>query len=144
MKCFDVAEQTTEIKLPSKIESIERAAAVADDVVKAAGFNEETAFGLDLAVREAVANAVVHGNQQDELKKVEISFIPSMDALVIEVRDSGAGFDPDAVPDPTDNEHLLRSSGRGILFMRTFMDQVQWLRHPEGGTVVRMTKLKHS
>jgi serine/threonine-protein kinase RsbW len=58
------------------------------------------------------------------------------------VRDRGLGFDPAGVADPTSEENLLKANGRGILFMRTFMEDVRWERHPEGGTVVRMTKQK--
>jgi serine/threonine-protein kinase RsbW len=62
--------------------------------------------------------------------------------LVVTVRDHGAGFDPSSVDDPTAEQNLLKTSGRGILFMRTFMDTVEWSPHPEGGTIVRMTKRK--
>ena len=137
-----MTEQTTELNIPSRLSSIEEAARAAAQVFTETGFGEEAAFGMDLAVREAVANAILHGNKQDETKMVEIRLTPSAAALTIEVRDFGAGFDPESVPDPTDAEHILRASGRGILFMRTFMDQVNWSRHPAGGTVVRMTKNK--
>ncbi|HYP53179.1 MAG TPA: ATP-binding protein, partial [Pyrinomonadaceae bacterium] len=96
----------------------------------------------DMAVREAVTNAVLHGNQLDEAKSVELGFAHTGAALVITVRDRGTGFDPASVPDPTAEQNLLKASGRGILFMRNFMDEVSWARHPEGGTLVRMTKRK--
>jgi serine/threonine-protein kinase RsbW len=135
-----VTEQTTELILPSRIESVAEAAAEAARIVSRAGFGEEVAFGVDMAVREAVTNAVLHGNRQDETKSVEISFTVAPEGLQITVRDRGEGFDPESVPDPTDQENVLKTSGRGIFFMRTFMDEVSWSRHPEGGTVVRMTK----
>jgi serine/threonine-protein kinase RsbW len=135
-----VAEQTTELILPSRIEAVAEAAAAAAKVVKSAGFGEEAAFGIDVAVREAVTNAVLHGNRQDETKTVEITFSASPAALEIDVRDRGQGFDPESVPDPTDAQNVLKTSGRGIFFMRTFMDEVTWSHHPEGGTVVHMTK----
>jgi serine/threonine-protein kinase RsbW len=135
-----VTEETTQLSLPSRVESIAEAAAAAAEVAKRAGLGEESAFGLDMAVREAVTNAVLHGNKQDESKRVEINFVESNGELVVTVRDHGEGFDSDAVADPTAEENLLKTSGRGILFMRTFMDTVEWQRHPEGGTVVRMTK----
>jgi serine/threonine-protein kinase RsbW len=135
-----VTEKTIELVLPSNIEAIAEAEAAAADAVGRAGLGEDAAFGIGLAVREAVTNAIIHGNQQDETKTVEVSFTSSSSALVILVRDKGEGFDPAAVPDPTDPQHLLQASGRGILFMRTFMDEVEWARHPEGGTVVRMIK----
>lgn len=133
-------EQTTELSLPSRIESIDEAAAAAAEMINRAGAGEEAAFGVDLAVREAVANAVLHGNRQDAAKTVDVAIVASAAGLVVTVRDRGDGFDPAAVPDPTDAEHIMNASGRGILFMRTFMNEVTWEHHPEGGTVVRMAK----
>ena len=135
-----VTEQTTELILPSRIEAVAEAAAAAAKFLSSAGFGEEAAFGIDMAVREAVTNAVLHGNRQDEQKTVEITFNASPTALEVTVRDRGLGFDLESVPDPTDSQNVMKTSGRGIFFMRTFMDEVTWSRHPEGGTVVRMTK----
>jgi len=137
-----VTEATTELRLPSRIESIAAAADTADEVAGRLGLSEEAAFGLDMAVREAVTNAVLHGNRQDESKFVEVVFTDTGAELVVTVRDHGAGFDPSSVDDPTAEQNLLKTSGRGILFMRTFMDAVEWSPHPEGGTIVRMTKRK--
>lgn len=135
-----MSEETTEIELPSRIESIAEAAAVAAGVATRLGLSDDAAFGVDMAVREAVTNAVLHGNQQDEARTVEVRFQSLPDALEITVRDRGAGFDPENVPDPTDPQNLMKASGRGILFMRTMMDSVEWATHPGGGTVVRMRK----
>ncbi len=137
-----MTEETTELELESRIESIARAAEVAAEVVRRFGFSDEAGFGVDMAVREAVTNAVLHGNKKDETKKVEVTFHGSSQQLEITVRDRGTGFDLESVPDPTDPQNLLKTSGRGILFMRTFMDEVEYARHPEGGTVVRMIKRK--
>jgi serine/threonine-protein kinase RsbW len=133
-------EEMTELRLPSRIEAAGDAAAAAAEFVKRSGLNDDAAFGVDMAVREAVTNAVLHGNRQDEVKLVEVAFKSSPGAIEITVRDQGAGFDPQSVPDPTDPQNILKTSGRGILFMRTFMDEVEWSRHPEGGTMVRMIK----
>ena len=130
----------TQLSLPSRIESVAEAAAAADAVAKRCGLSEEGLFGLDLAVRESVTNAVLHGNRLDESKPVEIVFAEEDGVLVVTVRDRGKGFDPEQVEDPTAAENLLKTSGRGILFMRNFMDTVEWQTHPEGGAVVRMTK----
>ena len=127
---------------PSRIDSIDEAAAAAAEAARRYGFGDEALFGIDMAVREAVTNAVLHGNRGDESKPVEVGFADTPSALVITVRDRGTGFDPAAVPDPTAEPNLLKSSGRGILFMRSFMDEVAWERHPGGGTLVRMTKKK--
>lgn len=135
-----VTEETTELELPSRVEAIAEAATAAAEITSRLGLSEEGAFGVDISVREAVTNAVLHGNQQDETKSVQVTFTSSPEGLVIMVRDRGEGFDPETVPDPTDPQNVLKASGRGIFFMRTFMDTVEWSRHPEGGTVVRMTK----
>ena len=137
-----MTDETTELLLPSRIESVAEAAAAADEVARRLHLSEEAAYGLDMAVREAVTNAVVHGNRQDESKPVEVGLSGTDAELVITVRDRGEGFDPERVADPTAAENILKASGRGILFMRTFMDEVTWERPPGGGTLVRMTKKK--
>jgi serine/threonine-protein kinase RsbW len=134
-----VTEQTTRLVLPSHIEAVADAAAAATDFVHNCGV-KEAAFGIEIAVREAVTNAMLHGNQEDESKTVELTLNCQGQELEIEVKDQGAGFDPTSVPDPTDPANLLKTSGRGIFLMRTFMDEVQWLNRPEGGTTVRMVK----
>jgi serine/threonine-protein kinase RsbW len=135
-----VTEQTTRLVLPSHIEAVADAAAAAADFVRGCGVGEDTAFGIDMAVREAVTNAVVHGNKEDEAKEIEVTFNCLRRGLEIEVKDQGEGFDPESVPDPTDPVNILKTSGRGIFLMRRFMDEVQWFMRPEGGTTVRMMK----
>ncbi|HZB46364.1 MAG TPA: ATP-binding protein [Pyrinomonadaceae bacterium] len=137
-----MTEETTELTFPSRIDSIAEAAAAAAEVARRAGFAEEALFGIDMAVRESVTNAVLHGNREDESKPVEVGFHNSAAGLRITVRDRGQGFDPAGVADPTDPQNILKASGRGILFMRTFMDDVRWERHPQGGMVVEMLKKK--
>ena len=132
--------ETTELSLPSRIETVATAAAAVADFVTRSGVSEDAAFGIDMAVREAVTNAVVHGNSQDEQKIVDIVLKSSPEALEISVHDQGPGFNPNEVPDPTAEENLLKTSGRGIFFMRSFMDEVHWFLPPEGGTTVRMLK----
>jgi serine/threonine-protein kinase RsbW len=137
-----VTEETVELKLPSRIESISEAAGAVADAARRLGFREDALFGIDLAVREAVTNAVLHGNRQDESAPVEVGMTGTEAALVVTVRDQGKGFDPTHVADPTAEENLRKASGRGILFMRTFMDEVAWESPEGGGTLVRMTKKK--
>ena len=132
--------QTTEIKVPSRIEAVGEVAAAVAAIVTRAGIGEDGAFEIDMAIREAVTNAVLHGNQQDESKFVEVIVTSSPAALEIKVHDQGSGFNPEKVPDPTKDENLLKTSGRGIFFMRNFMDEVDWVIRPEGGTTVRMVK----
>ena len=128
------------LKLPSRIESVEKAAHEAEEFARQNGFGDEVLFAVDMAVRESVANAVKHGNKLDETKQVEITFENRNEGFEITVRDFGAGFAVEEVPDPTNPENLLKASGRGVLFMRSFMDKVEWSNHKEGGMMVEMLK----
>ncbi len=132
--------ETREITLPSLIESVDEAAQTAEDFAKSRGFSEDLISSVDLAIRESVANAVKHGNKFDKTKNVEVKFADVSDGLEITVRDHGTGFAVDDIPDPTNPENLLKSNGRGILFMNSFMDEVNWENHPDGGMVVKMLK----
>lgn len=129
-----------EIKLPSRIESVDTAAIEADEFAKSRGFGDDFVSAIDLAIRESVANAVKHGNKFDETKDVEVTFADSSDGFEMTVRDHGAGFAVDDIPDPTNPENLLKANGRGILFMNSFMDEVSWENHAGGGMVVKMLK----
>ncbi len=129
-----------EIKLPSRIESVEEAASKADEFARERGLGDEFIFAIDLAIRESVANAVKHGNKFDEAKNVEVKMEDSVEGFGITVRDFGEGFSVEEIPDPTNPENLLKTHGRGILFMRSFMDEVEWSNHSQGGLVVKMFK----
>ncbi len=134
--------ETTELTLPSRIEAVNEAAAAFARVLGRAGIDEDAAFGIDMAFREAVTNAVLHGNKQDESKLVRVTVKSAPDWLEISVRDQGTGFDPVAIPDPTVAENIMKTAGRGIFFMRNFMDEVDWSIEPEGGTLVFAACLK--
>jgi len=135
-----VTAETIELTLPSRIEAIDKAAIAVAKLVTGSGIDEDAAFGLDMAVREALANAVIHGNKLDEAKLVEVTVKSSLDSLEVSVHDQGQGFNPDTISDPTKEENILKSSGRGIFFMRNFFDEVDWSISHEGGTTVRMIK----
>ena len=138
---INVSEEL-QLTLPSRIESVEEAARKAAEFAAAQGLGEPLAYAIDMAVREAVANAVKHGNKLDAAKSVELRLADAADAVRISVRDFGSGFNVDEVPDPTDPDHLLKTNGRGILFIRSFMDEVNWSEPPGGGLLVTMSKAK--
>lgn len=137
---LDVTLETTELRFPSRIEAVGEAAAVVSEYLNRLGIAEDVAFGVDMAVREAVTNAVIHGNKLDDAKVVGVRLKNTPGGFEISVHDQGTGFNPNDVPDPTKDENILRTSGRGIFFMRNFMDQVEWFADPKGGTNVRMIK----
>jgi serine/threonine-protein kinase RsbW len=129
-----------EFSLASRLESVDEAAMEADKFAKSVGLDDEFIYAVDLAVRESVANAVKHGNKFDESKNVKLTFVDTGEIFEMTVRDYGSGFDVEDVADPTDPENLLKSNGRGILFMNSFMDSVEWENASDGGLVVKMTK----
>ncbi len=90
------------------------------------GFREDDLHFMTVAVRESVVNAIKHGNKLDESKRVELSFVLHPDLLEVEVSDEGRGFDPEGVANPTADENILKVDGRGIFFMRSFMDSVSY------------------
>jgi serine/threonine-protein kinase RsbW len=117
---------------------------VCDRVAHLAGLDEDSIHWIDVAVRESVINAIKHGNREDLEKSVmvEFLFVPPVapTELVIRVIDQGPGFEPEEIADPLAPENLLKGSGRGIFFMRSFMDDLVLQRAPEGGMEVRMVK----
>lgn len=126
----------------SRIESI---SAYADHLLrrltpllKTLGGEDGIEIEIEVALREALANAVIHGNHQDPEKRVHITCRCSLDGdLSFTISDEGRGFDQDAVADPTAPDNLLLGHGRGILLMRALMDDVRFERN---GTVVHLRK----
>jgi serine/threonine-protein kinase RsbW len=132
------------LKIQSVFDMLDLVQLVSDHVGQLAGLDEDAIHWVGVAVRESVINAIKHGNRLDEAKQVtiEFAFIPSYHPteLVVSVIDQGEGFVVEEVANPLAPENLLKSSGRGIFFMRSFMDDVQLLKVPEGGMEVRMMK----
>ncbi|NBO65456.1 MAG: ATP-binding protein [Acidobacteria bacterium] len=137
---MSVLENVVCLTIASQLEFIDLVTNLTDNLTNLAGFDEESVYSINMAVRESVANAVEHGNQYDPNKPVDVTFTLSPEHLHVSVRDRGEGFDPSDLPDPLDPLNLLNPAGRGILYMRTFMDRVDYGRHPEGGMVVVMSK----
>lgn len=102
------------------------------------GTSKEAEEEVEIAIHEALANAVVHGNHENQQKQVHVACRCNMDGeVLITVRDEGEGFDSRVVPDPTDAQRLLFTHGRGLHLMKALMDEVSF---EENGTVVRMRK----
>ncbi|MEK6301156.1 MAG: ATP-binding protein [Acidobacteriota bacterium] len=136
--------ETIELSIDSKLEFVDLVASVTKSVTAKMGFDEDDASWIELAVHEAVINAITHGNKNSDDKQVDVRFVTEHEALTVYIRDRGEGFDPSQLPDPTSSDNLLNPSGRGIFYMRTFMDEVEHSIHPDGGSVVRLTKNKRS
>jgi serine/threonine-protein kinase RsbW len=128
------------VRIDSRYEFIDLVQQLADRLCRAAGLGRGAVLNVGLAVREAVANAIKHGNRQEAGKWVEIVFRLDPGRIVIAVRDQGTGFDPAKQRDPLEPENVFRTNGRGIFFIRSFVDDVTFTRRKGGGTEVRMEK----
>jgi len=114
--------------------------AVQDEILNAIrnrGFKGNTFFAINLALEEALTNAIRHGNRLDPTKKVHVEAKVTPKRVEIIVEDEGPGFDRHRIPDPTTTENLEKCSGRGILLIESYMSRVTWDR---GGRRVRMIK----
>ena len=129
-----------EITISSRFENIELVQVIAEHLCENAGLDEDGSHWIGMAVREAVANAIKHGNKLDVSKKVQARFDLRGAELEITISDEGKGFDPNTVGDPLNPQNLMKTSGRGIFYMRTFMDTIHYSFNPEGGTSLVMTK----
>src|SRR5215468_8940089 len=136
------SEKTGPIRmsLSSRFENIEMAQHLCAKLIAGYDLPDETKHWILMALREALANAIKHGNKQDLTKHVHLEMDVVADTLVIAIRDEGPGFDPEAVGDPLAPENRLKTSGRGIFYMRTFMDDVRFERHADGGMEIVLKK----
>jgi serine/threonine-protein kinase RsbW len=135
---------TVRLQIHSNFDMVDFVQVISDRIGKMAGLDDDAVHWIGVAVRESVINAIKHGNREDygKLVTVEFTFRPvdGPSELLVRVLDEGQGFDPDAIADPLAPENILKSSGRGIFFMRSFMDDVTLQRRSEGGMEVRMRK----
>jgi len=128
------------LAISSRAENVELVQIAVEASLEQLSISEDDSHWIGIAVREAVANAIKHGNQEDPGKRVEIDFGLEGDEVVVRVADQGVGFDPGTLPDPLSPENLMRPNGRGIFFMRRFMDDIDYTFRPGGGTVVTLRK----
>lgn len=131
---------TVDTLYESNLQSVEVAEAMVVDAAKDVGIDEDESMDLGLAFREAMINAVVHGNNYDTAKKVRIILERRDDAVKITIIDQGAGFDLHKVPDPTQGDNLLRESGRGLLLIQAYVDEFAVKQAAGGGAEVTMVK----
>ena len=129
-----------EIRIGSALEYLDLVQTLSDCLTEFMGFDEDTGHWIGMSVRESVTNAIQHGNKLDPAKRVDIRFKVAPDHLEITVKDEGNGFQVDKLPNPLDPENLLKPSGRGIFYIRSFMDEVEFITHSQGGMEVHMVK----
>jgi len=125
--------------MDSTLESVNKAEEMAGQLAKEAGFDEDARDGIAMAVREAMINAVLHGNAYDPDKRVNLSLEQNGREMIVTIADEGKGLEPEEIPDPLAPENLMKQSGRGIFLIRAFMDEVRF-RKLEPGTEITLIK----
>jgi serine/threonine-protein kinase RsbW len=129
-----------DISISSVLDNLDLIQVLTDGLTHFMHFDEDSAHWIGMSVRESVTNAIQHGNKLDEGKKVDICFHILPDRISISVKDQGDGFRVSDIPNPLDAQNLLKPSGRGIFYIRTFMDEVEFRTLSQGGTEVCMMK----
>jgi serine/threonine-protein kinase RsbW len=120
------------LEIASDLKYLELVQIVVNWLTSQLNFTEEEAFQVALSVGEAVCNAIIHGNHEDDEKHVKISITILPDALKATIRDEGKGFDVENVPSPVEKCNILKTCGRGIFYMKSYMDEVHFKRIPKG------------
>ncbi|MEO8216461.1 MAG: ATP-binding protein [Acidobacteriota bacterium] len=133
--------ERVEITISSRFENIELVQVIAEHMCENAGLDDDGSHWIGMAVREGVANAIKHGNKLDVAKKVYACFELSGGKLDIRIADEGPGFDPAQVSDPLSPMNIMKTSGRGIFYMRTFMDHVDYQFKPNGTELIMIKDL---
>lgn len=128
------------MSLSSRYENIEMAQHLCGKLLEEEKLLDETRHWILMALREALANAIKHGNSEDRSKRVHLEMDVRDRVLRIRIRDEGEGFDPEKVDDPLAPENRFKTSGRGIFYMKTFMDEVRFQRVEGGGMEIFLTK----
>ena len=134
---------TIRLEFASAFELLDFVQVVSDHVTHGVGLDENGSHWVGIAIREAVVNAIKHGNRNDRTKHVFVEFETGSAAepeLSIRVRDQGEGFDPETAANPLAPENMLKANGRGIFLIRNLMDDVRLQAAPEGGMEIRMIK----
>jgi serine/threonine-protein kinase RsbW len=127
------------LRIPSDLYQAKEPERIILQEVQKHKFSEEALFAIKLTLEEAVTNAIKHGNKCDRSKQVTIRYFVDDDQAVVFIRDEGGGFEPEQVPDPTSAERLSLPNGRGILLMKAYMTELEYLHE---GTEVYLRKVK--
>ena len=128
-------QYTRRIDFPAKAENIALAEKLIDEACQKHGVHESHYGNILIALTEAVNNAIHHGNRQDPAKQVTVGYHVDGDRVVFVVKDQGAGFDHDHLPDPTDPENIEKPHGRGVFLMRALADDIAF---SDNGATVAM------
>ena len=129
-----------ELTVPSRLEEMTAVTKLIAEAIREYKLDAETAHWIELTVSESMINAIQHGNKADPAKSATLKIASNGDTIEIIVEDQGSGFSLDNVADPTDMANLLKPCGRGILIIRSYMDEVDVSQRAGGGSRLRMVK----
>jgi serine/threonine-protein kinase RsbW len=121
------------LKLVSNQGSVSQVEPFVEKMVNRYNLSPDKQCNLLISLTEAVTNAIVHGNCEEESKTVQVRLKKERDCIAVRVSDEGAGFDYNHLPDPTSPENLCKCGGRGVFLMRQLSDQLRF--HNNGSTV---------
>ena len=137
---FDSSELLVKVDLtlPGEVAAITPLVDKVLAIVREMGCAQGAEFEIELALREALANAIEHGSRHDPEKHIQCCVAcDHTRGMLIVVRDPGPGFDPDQIPSPIQGKNLFSTGGRGIYLINQLMDEVRFER---GGTEIHMVK----
>ena len=140
MNRSEASNTAVRLVIPSEVRLVDLVHTASEQMATLAGFDQEHALNVGIAVREAVINAITHGNKGDPKRRVEITLVANGQGIEARVCDEGTGFDPAGAPDPTRKENLLESTGRGLLMIKAFVDDVDFRFRKGRGMEVRLIK----
>jgi len=124
------------IEISSSLNNITEVESLIDKVCEDLNLNEDNYGNILIAVTEAVNNAIIHGNESQDVKLVKVGVDKAEEGVVFTIEDEGAGFDFDNLPDPTAPENIEKPDGRGIFLMKNLSDGVEF---DQGGSKVSIT-----
>lgn len=137
------APKSVTLRVASALDQLAEVDEIVERIGRRLGFSEDAVADLGICVTEAVGNAIVHAHGERAELAVDVQFDPLPDGLRVVVRDYGSGFDHDSIPDPTLPENLLKARGRGLLLIRSLMDELE-IRRQNPGMELTMIKRRRA
>jgi len=134
------APRSFELTVPSRLDALEAVQCLVTEAAREYHLSEDFAYWMELTICESMINAIRHGNRCDPAKQAHLKISLNGSQIEIIVEDQGRGFRLDDLADPTETKNLLKPSGRGILIIRSFMDEVHVSETEGGGNRLRMVK----
>ncbi len=131
------------VTFPSNIKYLSKVEELTSQITRELNFDNEARDDLLIAITELFNNALHHGNQGDEEKKITVTYRVLKSGLQISVRDEGVGFNPQKIRNPLADENLLRTSGRGLFLVEQLVDDLRFNITPEGSEIIILKKIKH-